>query len=132
MRNSVESVEKLLSVSPQESIGSGVSRRQLSLDDQFKSGRSQSDIADAISQFLSREPFLSAGILAKRLATSSHTMKKILTRDEGMRKFTRRWVPHDLSATEKAKRVVDGWMLVEALRNDESQDFSHIMTRDES
>jgi hypothetical protein len=49
-----------------------------------------------------------------------------------MRKLTRRWVPHDFSATDKAKRVVDARTLLQALRNDQSHNFSHIMTGDES
>jgi hypothetical protein len=39
---------------------------------------------------------------------------------------------HDLSAKDKAKRGVDARMLLQALRNDESQNFSHVMTGDES
>jgi hypothetical protein len=49
-----------------------------------------------------------------------------------MRTFTRSWVPDDLSATDKARRVVDAQTLLQALRNDQSQNFSHIMTGDES
>jgi histone-lysine N-methyltransferase SETMAR len=41
-------------------------------------------------------------------------------------------VPHDLSATEEAKRVPDARTLLQALRNDQSQNFSYIMTGDES
>jgi hypothetical protein len=78
-----------------------------SLDGEFRSGRWRRDIGAAISQFLSKELFLSARVLVKSLATSPHTIKEILTRDLGMRNFTRRWVPHDLSATDKANRVVD-------------------------
>jgi hypothetical protein len=48
-----------------------------------------------------------------------------------MRKFTRREVPHDLSARDKAKRAVDARMLSQARRNDESQNFSHSITTDE-
>jgi hypothetical protein len=47
----------------------------------------------AISQFFSKDSFFSARILAKRLATNSHTVKDILTSDLGMRKFARRWMP---------------------------------------
>jgi transposase len=54
-----------------------------SLDDEFRSGRPPSDIMEAISQFLNKEPFLSARVLAKRLATSPHTIKEILIRDLG-------------------------------------------------
>jgi hypothetical protein len=41
-------------------------------------------------------------------------------------------VPYDLSATDKAKRVVDTRTLLQALRDDQSQNFSHIMNGDES
>jgi hypothetical protein len=59
-------------------------------DDDFRCGRLVTDIEEAISQLLSKEPFLSAGVLAKRLAISSHTIKEILTGELGMRQFTRR------------------------------------------
>jgi hypothetical protein len=103
-----------------------------SLDDEFSSGQPRSDIGAAISQFLSKEPFLSAHMFAKRLATGPDTIKEIVTRDLGMRKVTQRWVLHGLSATDKAKPVVDAQTLLQALRNDQSQNFSHIMTGDES
>jgi hypothetical protein len=74
----------------------------------------------------------SARVLTKRPVLSSNIIKEILSHDLGMRKFRRRWVPHELSAREKAKRVVDPRMLSQALRNDQSQNFSHIMTGDES
>jgi hypothetical protein len=103
-----------------------------SLDGEFRSGRPQNDIGKGISQFLSKQPFLSACVLAKRLAISPDTIKEILRHDLGMRQFRRGWVPHDLTAREKAIRVVDALMLLEALRNDQSQNFSHSMTGDES
>jgi hypothetical protein len=40
-------------------------------------------------------------------------------------------VPHDFSAGDKAKRVVDAPMLLQALKKDQSQNFSQIMTGDE-
>jgi hypothetical protein len=95
-----------------------------SLDDEFRSGRSRTDIGAAISQFLRKEPFVFVGVLAKRLATSLHPIKEILTRDLGMRKFPRRWIEHNLSATDKAKRVVNPRMILQALRNDQSHNFS--------
>jgi uncharacterized protein YerC len=102
-----------------------------SLDDKFRSGRRHSDIGEVMSQFLIKEPFLSGNVLAKRLPTSSHTIEEILTRDLGLRTFTRRWVPHDLSPADKAKRVIDAWILLRALKNDQSHHFSQIMTEDE-
>jgi transposase len=61
----------------------------LSHDDEFGSGRPRSDIGEAISQFLSREPFLFARGLKNRLASRSCTIKKVLTGYSGMRKFIR-------------------------------------------
>jgi hypothetical protein len=103
-----------------------------SFADEFRSGRPRTDIGEVMSQFLKRWPFLSAHVLAKKLAASPHTIKEILIRDLGMRKFTRRWVHHELSAAGKTKRVVDAQTLVQALRNNESQNFSYIMTGYES
>jgi hypothetical protein len=103
-----------------------------SLDDEFRSGCPGPDIREDISQFLSKEPFLSASVLTKRLAPNPHKIKEIRIRDRGMRKFTRSWVHHNLSARPKGKRVVDTRMLLQALRNDQSHNFSHIMTGDES
>jgi hypothetical protein len=48
-----------------------------------------------------------------------------------MRKFTRRWAPHDLAASRKAKRAVDMRMVLQALRNEQSQNWSYIMTGDD-
>jgi hypothetical protein len=103
-----------------------------SLDDEFGVARPRNDIGEAISQFLSRDPFLSSRVLEKRLATSPYTIKEILRHDLGMRKFRRRWVPHDRTARDKAKRVFDALMLLQPLRNDQSQNFSHSVTGDES
>jgi transposase len=58
-------------------------------NDEFTSGRPRNDIGEARFQFRSKEPFLSARVLAKRLATGSHTIKEILIPDLEMRKFTR-------------------------------------------
>jgi hypothetical protein len=44
-----------------------------------------------------------------------------------MRKFTRRWVPHDLAASDKAKRAIEARMLLQALRNEQSQNWSELM-----
>jgi hypothetical protein len=41
-------------------------------------------------------------------------------------------VPHERSARGKAKRALDARMLLQALRNGQSQNVSHIMTGNES
>jgi transposase len=60
------------------------------VSDETREGRPLLGLRETISQFLKDEPFLSACILAKRLATSPHTIKKVLTRDIRLKKFTRR------------------------------------------
>jgi hypothetical protein len=59
------------------------------LDDKSRSRRALSDIAEAMSQFVNKEPFLSAHILARKLARSSDIIKEIRTHDLRMRKFMR-------------------------------------------
>jgi histone-lysine N-methyltransferase SETMAR len=105
---------------------------QFDLNDEIRPGRPALDIADTISQLLKDEPFLSARVLAKRLGTNPHTIRDVLTRDLGLTRFTRRWVPHELSRANKARRVEDSRLLLEELRKDSRRDFDHIMTGDES
>jgi hypothetical protein len=67
----------------------------------------------------------------KIFAESLHIIKEIRMRDVGMRKFTRKWIPHDLSPANKVKRVADARALLQTARNDQSHNFSRIMTGDE-
>jgi hypothetical protein len=102
------------------------------IEDHERSGRPRSDLAEAITRFLQDEPFLSARLLAKRLATSHHTIKGILEGALGLRKFARRWVPHELTVVQKENRVVEATNLLSMLEADVGANFSHIMTGDES
>jgi hypothetical protein len=110
----------------------GLKDGHFSLDDEFRSARPPNDFGEGISQFLSKETFLSACVLTKRLATSQDTITAILSHDLGMRKFRRRWVPHDRTAIHQATRVVDARIALRTLRTDQSQNFSPIMTGDTS
>jgi hypothetical protein len=49
-----------------------------------------------------------------------------------MRKFLRRWIPHDLSETNRRERVLKANLLLEELRADEGNEFANTMTGDES
>jgi hypothetical protein len=102
------------------------------LDDEFRAGRPISDVKDVISQFLSHEPYLSARLLAKRLASNVHTIKTILTRDLGMKKVTWRWIPYELNSANKVQRVAKSKTLLTVLLTDASENCSHIITGDES
>jgi hypothetical protein len=103
-----------------------------SLDDDNKPGRPLSDRAPIISQLLLNEPFLSACVLPSRFATSPHTIKETSALDLGMRKFTRRWMPHELTPANKAQRVEDAQTPLPAPGSDSEKHFAHIMTGDES
>jgi hypothetical protein len=83
-----------------------------SLDDESKPEHLMSDLAWVISQFLSDERSLSARILAKRLAASPHTIKEILARDSGLKRFMRRWVRHELTSANLVQRVAGAQVLV--------------------
>jgi hypothetical protein len=52
--------------------------------------------------------------------------------DLGMRKFVRRWIPHDLSEANWRERVVKTNLLLEELRADEGNEFANTMIDDES
>jgi hypothetical protein len=64
--------------------GRHFNRGKFSLDDESRPGRLQSEIGEAVSQFLRKGSFFSVCVLVKRLAASPHTIKEILTRDLGM------------------------------------------------
>jgi hypothetical protein len=50
----------------------------------------------------------------------------------GCKEFTRRSVPHELSFANRAKQVADARTLFPSPENGQSQNFSHIVTEEES
>jgi transposase len=104
----------------------------LSVDDEFRAGRPMSDLKEVTSQFLSDEPYLSARLLAHRLALNVDTIKTILARDLGMKKSTGRWVPDELNSANKVQAVTKFKTLLTALLTDASENFAHVITGDES
>jgi hypothetical protein len=66
------------------------------------------------------------------LATSPHIIKEIVARDRGMRRFTQKWVFHELTPANRVKQVEDARALLQALRSDLEKNFAYIMTGDES
>jgi hypothetical protein len=84
-----------------------------------------------VSQFLRKELFLSVHVIAKKLAPSPHTITKILIGDLAMRTFARRWMPHDVSPSDKVTQLVDALTLFQDPRNNRAENLSHVMTVDE-
>jgi hypothetical protein len=103
-----------------------------SMDDWVRPGRPPIELSGAIMSLLSDESFLSARALAVRLSSAHQTIKRVLVSDLGMRKFVRRWTPHDLSESNRRERVLKANLLLEELRADEGNEFANIMTGDES
>jgi hypothetical protein len=59
-------------------------------------------------------------------------VKEILARDLGLRKFTRRWVPHTVSDPQKVKRIETSIELFHILNAMEVDSVDGITTGDES
>jgi hypothetical protein len=86
-----------------------------SMDNRVRPGRPPIELSGAIMSLLSDEPFLSAWVLAVQLSSTHHTIKRVLVSDLGMRKFVRRWMPHDLSEANRRECVLKTNLLLEEL-----------------
>jgi pleiotropic regulator 1 len=60
------------------------------------------------------------------------TVKVLLARELGLRKFIRRWVPHSRLEHQKNERVAQSRLLVDLLQSHQTADFNAIATEDES
>jgi hypothetical protein len=101
------------------------------MDDRVRPGRPPIKLSGATMSLPSDEPFLSARVLTVRLSSTHQTIKRVLVSDLGIRKFVRRWIPHDLSEASRRKRVLKANLLLEELRADEWNEFASTMTGDE-
>jgi hypothetical protein len=81
---------------------------------------------------MQKYPFASARVIAHHFLTTVPTIRDILERELGMRKFSRRWVPHFLSPAQKVARVEVSKTILRVLQDAESNDFGGIATGDES
>jgi hypothetical protein len=68
-----------------------------SCEDVSRPGRPLTDLAEPLRLFLDDYPFASALMVSRHFSVSAIAVKEILARDLGLRRFTRRWVPHTLS-----------------------------------
>jgi histone-lysine N-methyltransferase SETMAR len=104
----------------------------LSCMDLPRPGRPLLTLGPQLDAFLQKYPFASARELAHHFLTSVPTIKEILQRELGMKKFTRRWVPHFLSPAQKVARVEASTEMLRILHEAEENDFDGIATGDES
>jgi hypothetical protein len=108
--------------------GNGV----LSYKDSPRSGRPLLTLGPQLEAFIQKDIFASARVIAQHFLTTVPTIKDILQRELGMRKFLRRWVPHFLSPTQKAARIKASKTILRVLQDAESNNFEGNAAGDDS
>jgi hypothetical protein len=101
-------------------------------DDDSRPGWPTSILGPVLQKFLDRDPFSSTIVISRHFLTSPLTVKKILRRKLGLKKFNRRWVLHLLSDDRAKLRVVSSRKLLSLLGTYAERNFKRIATGDES
>jgi transposase len=104
----------------------------LSSKDSPPSGRPLLTLGPQLEAFMQKYLFASARAIAQHLLTTVPTIKDILQRELGIRKFSRRWVPHFLSPAQQVARAEASKIILRVLQDTESNDFEGVATSDES
>jgi hypothetical protein len=97
-----------------------------------RSGRPLSTLGPRLETFMQKYPFASARVIAQHFLTTVPTIKDILQRKLGMRKFSPHWVPHFLGPAQKVAHVEASKTILRVLQDAESNDFKGIATGNES
>jgi hypothetical protein len=106
--------------------------RRYILRRQKQSRKTPHNFRGGLSKFFSKYPFSSAKNVASHRDISVSRVKDFLPRELGLRKFTRRWVPHSLLHCQKNERVAQPRLLLNLLQRHQTADFNAITTEDES
>jgi histone-lysine N-methyltransferase SETMAR len=85
----------------------------------------------ALQRFLKKFPFANARVMARNFLVDRATIKRILDQELGLRKFTRRWVPHILSVEQKLRKVMESQSLMTILANLADKNVQGVMSGDE-
>jgi hypothetical protein len=83
-----------------------------------------------LEAFVHKHPFASPRVIAQHFLTTVPTIKDILQRELGMRKFSRRWGPHFLSPAQKVTRGEASKTILRVRQDAESNDFEGIAAGD--
>jgi histone-lysine N-methyltransferase SETMAR len=86
----------------------------------------------AIARRHENDPHLSARQIAKSLNIVHSTVCRCLSHDLGLKCLHLRWVPHTLTAEQKAKRTSYAEVMLRTLVRHESTGFHYLFTGDES
>ena len=95
-------------------------------------GRPKSDLVGPITKILEKYPFSSAKSISRKLNVTRQTISRVLKDDMGLRKYVRKWVPHELTVEQKEERVQRSIEILEILKKAAKKNFINIMTGDES
>jgi transposase len=104
----------------------------LSCGDLPRAGRPPLTLGPQVETFLQKYPFASARIIGNHFLAIASTVKGILQKELGMRKFSRRWVLHSLSDAQNVGPVEAAKEMSKMLQELEMNDFDGITTGDDS
>jgi hypothetical protein len=104
----------------------------LSCEDKFRFDRFPQVLGKALSDFLEEFPFATVGLIVQHFNQSKSTIKKILQRELGLQRFSKRQVSHSLSNAQKVNRTTMATDLLSVLQCQMNYYFSQIVTEDES
>jgi hypothetical protein len=106
--------------------------RDLSYKDSPRSGRPLLTLGPQFDASVQKYPFASARVITQHFLTTVPTIKDILQRETGVRKFSRRWAPHFLSPAQKVAGGEASKTILPVLQDAESNDFEGIAAGDKS
>jgi transposase len=104
----------------------------LSCKDSPRSRRPLLTLEPQLEAFMQKYSFASARVIAQHFLTTAPTVKDVLQRELGMRKFSRRSVPHFLSLAQKIAPVEASKARLRVLQDAESNNFEGIAMGDET
>jgi hypothetical protein len=81
-----------------QAISASLQGRQYIQRGQNQAGQTHCDPRKLLHKFLSKYPFASVKIIVNHFGLSPSTVTDLLSREPGLRTFSRRWVSHSLSA----------------------------------
>jgi hypothetical protein len=85
-----------------------------------------------VKAIIEENPFLSLRVIASKVGSNKDSVRQILVEVLEMKKRYAKWVPHSLTDVHKLQRVSMAREMLKILKADESQNFCHIITGDES
>jgi hypothetical protein len=100
----------------------------LSCGDEKRPGIPLISLGSALQRFLKKFPFASSRVIAAHFSLDRVTIKNILDREPGLRKFTCRCVPYIRCAEQRLRKVTESQSLLTILVNLAAENFQGIIT----